>query len=109
MVSRQGEKLPIARQCELLDVARASVYRKPRPVPAADLELMRLIDRQYLKSPYYGARKMAEELTRQGYPVGRKRVGRLMRLKGIEAIYRKPKLSKRHPQHLRHPRISRAT
>ena len=62
---------------------------------AADLELMRLIDEQHLKTPFYGARKMAVVLTRSGHEVGRKRVTRLMRLMGIETIYRKPNLSRR--------------
>jgi putative transposase len=80
-------------------VARAAVYRKPATVKAADLELIRLIDKLHLDRPFYGARKIAVVLSRSGHPVGRKRVTRLMRLMGIEAIYRKPNLSKRHPQH----------
>jgi putative transposase len=75
------------------------VYRKPKPTPAADLALMRLIDELHLKWPFYGARKIAVVLCRDGHKVGRKRVTRLMRLMGIETIYRKPNLSRRHPQH----------
>ena len=107
MVSRLEKKLPVTRQCALLDLARSWVYRKPRPVPAADLLLMRLIDEHYMKTPFYGARRLAVVLTRQGHKVGRKRVGRLMRLMGIEAIYRKPNLSRRHPQHKVYPYLLR--
>jgi putative transposase len=66
--------LPVTRQCALLQLSRAAVYRKPRPVSPADLELMRLIDEHYLKTPFYGARKMAVVLTRSGHKVGRKHV-----------------------------------
>jgi putative transposase len=66
-----------APQCALLQLSRAAVYSKPKPVSAADLELMRLIDEQYLKTPFYGARKMAVVLSRGGHQVGRKRVMRL--------------------------------
>lgn len=73
----------------------------------ADLELMRLIDRLHLDRPFYGARKMAVVLSRVGHPVGRKRVTRLMRLMGIETLYRKPNLSRRHPQHKVYPYLLR--
>lgn len=99
--------MPVTRQCALLGLSRAAVYRKPKPVSAADLELMRLIDEQYLRTPFYGARKMAVVLTRSGHTVGRKRVTRLMRVMGIEAIYRKPNLSRRHPQHKIYPYLLR--
>jgi putative transposase len=88
-------------------VARATVYRKPTPVKAADLALMRLIDELHLKYPFYGARKIAVVLLRSGHKVGRKRVTRLMRLMGIETIYRKPNLSRRHPQHKIYPYLLR--
>jgi putative transposase len=107
MVSRQGEKLPVIRQCELLGVARAGVYRKPRPVSPVDLETMRRIDELYTKRPYYGSRRIAETLTRQGHKIGRDRVRRLMRLMGLEAIFRKPNLSQRHPQHKIYPYLLR--
>jgi putative transposase len=91
----------------LLKVARAAVYRKPTPVKAADLELMKLIDKLHLERPFYGARKIAVVLTREGHKVGRKRVTRLMRLMGLETIYRKPNLSRRHPQHKIYPYLLR--
>ena len=91
----------------MLGLSRAAVYRKPTLAGAGDLELMRLIDEQYLRTPFYGARKMAVVLTRSGHKVGRKRVTRLMRVMGIEAIYRKPNLSRRHPQHKIYPYLLR--
>ena len=99
--------MPVKRQCELLRVARAAVYRKPKPVSAADLELMKLMDRLHLEKPFYGARKIAVVLSRSGHKVGRKRVTRLMRLMGIETMYRKPNLSRRHPQHKIYPYLLR--
>jgi putative transposase len=76
-------------------------------VKAADLELMRLIDKLHLDRPFYGARKIAVVLSLNGHKVGRKRVTRLMRLMGIETMYRKPNLSRRHPQHKIYPYLLR--
>ena len=76
-------------QCELLDVCRSSLYYTPPPVSAADLALMRTIDELHLKYPFFGARRLAQMLKRDGHDVGRRHVGTLMRLMGIEAIYRK--------------------
>jgi len=69
--------LPVTPQCALLQLSRAAVYRKPKRVSVADLELMRLIDEQYLKTPFYRARKMAVVLSCSGHQVGRKRLMRL--------------------------------
>jgi len=91
----------------LLRLPRAAVYRKPAAVKGADLDLMRLIDELHLERPFYGARKIAVVLSRSGHAVGRKRVTRLMRLMGIETIYRKPNLSRRHPQHKIYPYLLR--
>ena len=76
MIDRAHPTLSVSRQCQLLEVSRASVYRRPAPVNAEDLRLMELIDRQYLA--FYGSRRMAAWLTTQGFPVNRKRVQRLM-------------------------------
>lgn len=95
------------RQCALLRLPRAAVYRHPAPVKQADLDLMLLIDKLHLERPFFGARNIAFVLSRSGHPVGRKRVTRLMRLMGIEAIYRKPNLSRRHPQHKIYPYLLR--
>lgn len=97
------------RQCALLRLPRAAVYRQPAPVKQADLDMMLLIDKLHLERPFYGARKIAFVLSRSGYLVGRKRVTRLMWLMGIETIYRKPNLSRRHQQHKIYPYLLRNT
>ena len=85
--------MTILRQCELLKVCRSSLYSTPEPVPAADLVLMRALDELHLKYPFLGARRLAAMLKRDGFEVGRRHVGTLMRLMGIEAIYRKRRTS----------------
>lgn len=99
--------MPTSRQCTLLEVPRAAVYRMPHAPRERDLETMRLIDRLHLERPFYGARKIAIVLTQGGHTVGRKRVTRLMRVMGIETLYRKPNLSRRHPQHKIYPYLLR--
>ena len=82
----------------MLGICRSSRYYKRRQrIQSDDLKLMRLIDEQYLKNPSWGSRSMRNYLRRQGYKVNRKRVQRLMRIMGIEAIYPKPKTSRRIP------------
>lgn len=93
----------IREQCRQLKIPRSTLYYRPVPVSADDLALMRRIDEQYLKTPYYGSRRIVAVLRRQGLVINRKHVQRLMRLMGIEAIYPKPNLSKRHPQHRIYP------
>jgi putative transposase len=83
----------VRRQCELLGLNRSSLYYPAVPETAENLRLMRLIDQEYTAHPFYGSRKMTRWLVQQGEPVNRKRVQRLMRLMGLEAIYPKPKLS----------------
>ena len=107
-------ELSICRQCELLGLARSSFYYEPATESAANLQLMRLIDEQYMAQPVYGSRRMTIRLHGAGYEVNRKRVQRLMRLMGLEAIYPKPKLSvagqghKVFPYLLRDVKIERA-
>ena len=87
-----------------MDIRRSGLYYQPKGPPDEYLTLMNLIDHQYLVTPFYGARKMAVELTRQtGMPVNRKRVRRLMQLMGIRAIYRRPRTSKPAPDHTVYP------
>jgi putative transposase len=100
-------KPSISRQCQLLDINRSTFYYKPRPIKPEDLELMRLIDEQYMKTPSYGSRSMARHFRRQGRKVNRKRIQRLMRLMGIEAIYPKPYTSRPHPAHKIYPYLLR--
>jgi putative transposase len=83
----------VRRQCELLGLNRSSYYYEPAGASKENLALMELIDRQYTAYPFYGSRRMAAWLGRQGHEVNRKRVQRLMRLMGLETIYPKPKLS----------------
>jgi putative transposase len=92
MIDRGG-KLSVKSQAELLDVSRASVYYRPRPVSEGNLQLMRRIDELHLEAPFYGARKIAAQLNREGHEVGRRHVRTLMRQMGIEALYRKPRTS----------------
>ena len=107
MVEPGHARLSIVRQCELLSIPRSSYYYQATGETPLNLELMRLIDKQYLETPYYGARQMARHLRREGYGVSRKRVRRLMRLMGLSAIYQKHNTSKPHPQHKIYPYLLR--
>ena len=95
--------LSVSQQCELLGVARSSYYYEPLPESEYNLALMRLIDVQYLRRPFYGSRRMRDWLRGQGHGVCRDRVRRLMRLMGIEAIYPKPRLSIKDKEHRIYP------
>jgi putative transposase len=99
--------MSISCQCQLLSINRSSFYYQPKPIKAEDLKLMRLIDEQYLKTPTWGSRSMRNHLRRLGYKINRKRVQRLMRLMGLEAIYPKPKTSRPHPDHKIYPYLLR--
>jgi putative transposase len=106
--------LSVRRQCELLGLSRSSLYYEPAGESPENLRLMRLIDEQYTAYPFYGSRRMTEWLTQRGEEVNRKRVQRLMRVMGLEAIYPKPRLSlagrghKVYPYLLRGVMIERA-
>ena len=107
MINFQDPQVSVSRQCQLLDLSRSSVYYKPVEIAPQDLALMRLIDEQYLKTPFYGSRSMTRHLRRLGYRVNRKHIQRLMRLMGLEAIYPKPKTSQPHPEHKIYPYLLR--
>lgn len=107
MIDSQYPGVSILRQCDMLKISRSSVYYKRKKVKKEDLELIRIIDKQYLKTPVYGSRSMRTYLRRLGYNINRKRVQRLMRLMGLEAIYPKPKTSKPHPEHKIYPYLLR--
>jgi putative transposase len=100
-------QIAIARQCDLLDLARSSYYYRSQPETNENLVLMRLLDVQYTKTPYYGIRKMTQELQQAGYPVNHKRVRRLLRTMGLYAIYPKPALSTPAPGHRVYPYLLR--
>ena len=103
MIDRGHKQLSLVRQCTLLNISRASVYYRPVSTRAEDLELMARMDRQYLKTPFYGSRRMKAWLLAEGYLVSRSKVRRLMRLMGLEAIYRRPNTSKPAPGHRVYP------
>jgi putative transposase len=102
-VERDHPELSVRRQCELLGVNRASLYYEPAGESEENLQLMRLLDEQYTKTPFYGSRRMVAWLETKGYEVNRKRVTRLMDLMGIEAVYPKPKLSQPGEGHKIYP------
>jgi putative transposase len=103
MINPANLNLSIVRQCQLLNVSRSGWYYKPKEESSFNLSLMRVIDKQFLATPYYGSRQMTRQLRRSGFLVGRKRVRRLMRLMGLQAIYQAPKTSLPHPQHKVYP------
>lgn len=94
MVEPAHPRLSIARQCLLLGISRSAFYYEAIGESPRNLELMRVIDEQFLETPYFGSRQMARWLRRRGYPISRKRVARLMRKMGLSAIYQKPNTSK---------------
>jgi putative transposase len=107
MIDAADQNLSTSRQCRLLNINRSTYYYKNRPIKPIDLKLMQLIDKQYLKTPTWGSRSMRNHLRRLGYKVNRKRVQRLMRLMGLEAIYPKRKTSRPHPAHQVYPYLLR--
>jgi len=107
MVAPSNTQLSIKTQCQLLSISRSGWYYEPPGETPLTLKLMRLIDEQFLTTPYYGSRQMARWLRRQGYNVGRHRVRRLMALMGLHAIYQEPRTSQPHPQHRIYPYLLR--
>ena len=95
--------ISITKQCKLLSLSKGALYYEPIKMSSFNLKVMELIDRQYLKTPFYGSRKMVIFLDSEGYLVNRKRVQRLMRLMDIQAIYPKPNLSQRRQEHKIYP------
>src|SRR5207342_613153 len=107
MVERPGENLSVRRQCALLNLARSGVYRSGPATSTDDLALMRRIDELHLKWPFYGSRRMVFELNQAGHGINRKRVQRLMRVMGIEALVPRPGTSKAAPGHRIYPYLLR--
>ena len=106
MIDR-GHELSVSRQAEVVGIARSTVYYLPRPVPAADLELMRQIDKLHLEFPFAGARMLRRLLAANGSKVGRRHVKTLMQKMGIEALYRHPRTTKPEPGHKVYPYLLR--
>jgi putative transposase len=107
MIEPEHPELSIVWQCELVSISRSGFYYQPAGETPLNLELMRLIDRQFLETPWYGSRQMARHLRRAGYTVGRKRVRRLMAKMGLEPIYQRPRTTVPHPEHQVYPYLLR--
>jgi putative transposase len=107
LVEATHPEISIRRQCELLEVSRASWYYQPMGESEENLRLMRLIDEQYTRTPFYGSRRLRAWLETQGWEVNRKRLSRLLRVMGIEAVYPKPNLSRPAAGHKIYPYLLR--
>jgi putative transposase len=107
LVDHDDPDVAVVTQCRLLKVARSTLYYRPVPVSADDLAVMRRMDEMHLAWPFYGSRRMAAVLRREGWAVNRKRGKRLMKVMAIEAIYQKPDTSKGHPDHRVYPYLLR--
>lgn len=107
MIEPDHKQISLQRQCELVGLARSMWYYKPAPESPEDLRLMRLLDEQYLKTPFYGVRRMTEWLKKLGKQVNPKRVRRLLRKMGLFAIYPKPNLSRAATGHKIYPYLLR--
>ena len=99
MIEPEHPRLSIVRQCELVSISRSGFYHCPAGETLLNLELMRLVDAQFLETPWYGSRQMARQLRREGHVVGRKRVRRLMARLGLTPIYQRPRTTVPHPGH----------
>lgn len=102
------DKLPVIRQCQLLSLARSTAYYRGQETSEADLALMRRIDEMHLDYPFAGSRMLRDMLRREGHAIGRKRVASLMTKLDIQAMYKKPNTSRRHPAHAIYPYLLRA-
>jgi putative transposase len=107
MIEHEHPRLSVVRQCELVSISRSGFYYRPAGETPLNLTLMRLIDEQFLQTPWYGARQMARHLRRGGYTVGRKRARRLMARMGLEPIYQRPRTTIPHPGHRIYPYLLR--
>jgi putative transposase len=99
--------LPLTRQAQALGISRGSIYYLPRPVPAADLVIMRRMDELHLEFPFAGSRMLRDLLTQEGVDIGRRHVSTLMKRMGLEPLYRKPNTSKPTPGHKIYPYLLR--
>ena len=107
MIERGHPEFSVRRQCELIGLNRSSLYYQPVGESAYNLRLMRLLDEQYTRTPFYGWRRMTAQLRREGHVVNPKRVRRLMRLMGLQAIYPRRGTSTPAPGHKRYPYLLR--
>ena len=107
MVEPEHPQLSVVRQCELVSISRSGFYHRPAGETALNLGLMRLIDAQFLETPWYGSRQMARHLRREGYVAGRKRIRRLMAKMGLAPIYQRPRTTVPNPEHRVFPYLLR--
>jgi putative transposase len=107
MIDSDHPSLSIARQCQLLSISRSGFYYQPSGESELNLTLMRLIDEQHMRTPYYGARQMARHLRREGYVVGRKRIRRLMQKMGLCVVYQRPRTTVPAADHEVYPYLLR--
>jgi putative transposase len=107
LISRGGCRLSVVRQCDLVGLSRSSHYYTAKGESEFNLELLRRIDRQYLKTPWYGSRQMTRQVRRDGVCAGRTRIRRLMRRLGLQAIYQKPRTSIPNAEHRVYPYLLR--
>jgi len=103
-IEKRHPRLSMRRQCKLLSLTRSGLYYHPVGESAENLKFMKIIDKQFLNTPWYGSRQMARHMQRHGHKAGRHRVRRLMRL---VPIYQAPNTSKKHPQHKIYPYLLR--
>jgi putative transposase len=106
-IKKDHPRLSVRRQCRLLLLSRSTLYYTPVGESTENLALMRVIDEQFLQTPWYGSRQMARWLQRQGHTAGRHRVRRLMRKMGLTPIYQAPRTSQPHPEHKIYPYLLR--
>jgi putative transposase len=101
------DPLPVTKQAKLLGVSRSGIYYLPTPISTIDQQIMVRIDRLHLEFPFAGARMLRGLLRQEGFSIGRKRVARLMKRMGVEALYRKPRTTKPAPGHKIYPYLLR--
>lgn len=107
MVDKDHRQLSVVKQCKLLELNRASYYYRSVAEGEYNLELMKLIDQEYMNYPFFGSRQMKRHLNRQGHTVSRYKIRRLMRKMGLVAIYQKPKTTSRNKEHKVYPYLLR--
>jgi putative transposase len=103
LIEPEHPKISIIRQCELIDINRSTLYYEEKPETPENISLMRRIDELYTKFPYYGSPRITAQLKREGLAINHKRIERLMRVMGLEALYPKPNTSKSRPLHPKYP------
>ncbi|ATR79643.1 IS3 family transposase [Moraxella osloensis] len=107
LLEPNSKEFSTRKQCELLGINRSSLYYQPKPISELDITLMNLLDKQYTKAPFYGVKRMTVYVRQLGYNVNHKRVRRLLRQMGLDAIYQRPNTSKPNPEHQVYPYLLR--